>query len=60
MRCYLARRESADAERVFRRCRELLSLVLGVLPSQATETPYHQALAKPSPPEISLKSVRLE
>lgn len=50
MRCYLARRESADAVRVFRRCRELLSVVLGVLPSEATETLYRQALAEPSPP----------
>ncbi len=50
MRCYLARRESADAVRVFRRCRELLSLVLGVMPSEATETLYRRALAEPSPP----------
>ena len=59
MRCYLARRESADAVRVFRRCRELLSVVLGVTPSAATETLYRQALAEPSPPQISLESVRL-
>ena len=50
MRCYLARRESADAVRVFRRCRELLSVVLGVTPSEATETMYRQALAEQSPP----------
>ena len=59
MRCYLARRESADAVRVFRRCRELLSFVLGVMPSEATETLYRQALAEPSQPQISLKSVSL-
>ena len=50
MRCYLARRESAGAVRVFRRCRELLSVVMGVKPSEATETLYRQALAEPSPP----------
>ena len=59
MRCYLARRESADAVRVFRRCRELLSVVMGVTPSEATETLYRQALAEPSQPQISLKSVSL-
>ena len=50
MRCYLARLESADTVRVFRRCRELLSLVLGVMPSEATQTLYRQALAETSPP----------
>ncbi len=50
MRCYLARRESADAVRVFRRCRELLSVVMGVTPSAATETLYRQALAESLPP----------
>ena len=55
MRCYLARRESADVVRVFRRCRELLSVVMGVTPSEATETLYRQVLAAPPPLRIPLK-----
>ncbi len=45
MRCHLARGEFADVVRVFRRCRELFSVVLGVGPSDATEKVYRQALA---------------
>ncbi len=36
MRCHLARGESAEALRVYRRCREILSVVLGVEPSAET------------------------
>ncbi len=45
MRCHLERREFSDVVRVFRRCRELLSIVMGVTPSEATEMIYRQALA---------------
>jgi LuxR family transcriptional regulator, maltose regulon positive regulatory protein len=45
MRCHLARREFSDVVRVFRRCRELLLMVMGVAPSEATEMIYRQALA---------------
>ena len=55
MRCHLAQHEFADAVRVFRRCRELLSLVLGVMPSDATEALYHQALAGQAPKEFIRK-----
>jgi LuxR family transcriptional regulator, maltose regulon positive regulatory protein len=46
MRCHFARREFADVVRVFRRCRELLSIVLGVTPSDVTEMIYRKALAE--------------
>ena len=36
--CHLARGESAQALNAYRRCRELLSIVLGVRPSDRTET----------------------
>jgi len=36
IRCHLACGRSADALRVFRRCRDQLSIVLGVKPSTAT------------------------
>lgn len=55
MRCHLAQHEFADAVRVFRRCRELLSLVLGVMPSDATEALYRQALAGQAPQEFIRK-----
>jgi LuxR family transcriptional regulator, maltose regulon positive regulatory protein len=45
MRCHLAQREFADVVHVFRRCRELLSVVMSVAPSDATEIIYRQALA---------------
>lgn len=48
MLCHLAQHEFAAVVNVFRRCRELLSLVLGVAPSEATEKVYRQALAQQS------------
>jgi DNA-binding SARP family transcriptional activator len=36
IRCHLARHEHAAALRAFRRCRELLSILLGVMPSSET------------------------
>jgi len=36
IRCHLAAGRAADALRVYRRCRDQLSIVLGVLPSKAT------------------------
>jgi DNA-binding SARP family transcriptional activator len=36
--CHIARGEHAQALNVYRRCRELLSIVLGVSPSVRTET----------------------
>ncbi len=36
IRCHLARHEHAAALRAFRRCRELLSILLGVVPSSET------------------------
>lgn len=44
MRCHLARRDSAEAMRAYRRCRELLSIVLGIAPSAETERLREQAL----------------
>ena len=38
MHCHLARGEPADAARVYRRCREMLSIQLGIPPSAETET----------------------
>jgi len=38
MRCYIARQEPAEALRAYRRCRELLSIVLGLKPSPETES----------------------
>jgi DNA-binding SARP family transcriptional activator len=37
IRCYIATHRPADALRVFRRCREQLSIVLGVAPSASTQ-----------------------
>jgi ATP/maltotriose-dependent transcriptional regulator MalT/DNA-binding SARP family transcriptional activator len=37
IRCYIAANRPADALRVFRRCREQLSIVLGVAPSASTQ-----------------------
>ena len=36
MRCHLALGEPAEAIRAYRRCREILSVVLGVEPSEET------------------------
>ena len=55
MNCHLVRQEFADVVRVYRRCRELLSLVLGVMPSEATEALYRQALAGQAPKEFIRK-----
>ena len=37
MRCHLAQGQPADAARVYRRCREMLSVQLGIAPSSETE-----------------------
>lgn len=37
MRCHLAQRQPAEAARVYRRCREMLSVQLGIPPSADTE-----------------------
>jgi len=37
MRCYLEQRNAADAARVYRRCREMLSIQLGIVPSPDTD-----------------------
>jgi DNA-binding SARP family transcriptional activator len=37
IRCHLARGEPADAARVYRRCRDMLSIQLGIPPSPETE-----------------------
>jgi len=37
MRCYLEQGNAADAARVYRRCREMLSIQLGIVPSPDTE-----------------------
>jgi DNA-binding SARP family transcriptional activator len=37
MRCHLARDQPAEAARVYRRCREMLSVQLGIAPSSETE-----------------------
>ena len=45
MRCHGALGESSEALRAFRRCRELLSMVLGVSPSDETERLHQQIRA---------------
>ena len=45
MACHLQCHEHAEALMVYRRCRELLSIVLGVAPSQRTEQLHRQATA---------------
>jgi DNA-binding SARP family transcriptional activator len=44
IRCHLARREYAEAIRVFNRCVDLLTQVLGVAPNEETAALYTQAL----------------
>lgn len=44
IRCRLVRREYAEAIRVFKRCCDLLTQVLGVTPNEETEALYQQAL----------------
>jgi DNA-binding SARP family transcriptional activator len=48
MRAFAARGDQAEALNAFRRCRELLSIVLGVKPSAETER-----LHRKSPPAIA-------
>ena len=43
MQCELKRNQAAAALEVYRRCRQMLSVVLGIKPSAATET-VHQAI----------------
>lgn len=40
MSCYARAGRPAEALRVYRRCRQMLSLVLGIAPSAETETLY--------------------
>lgn len=47
MICHLNRGEHAEAMLVYRRCRELLSIVLGVAPSERTEQLHRAAMAAP-------------
>lgn len=46
MRCCLALGRVAEGLRHYRRCRELLSIVLGIAPSAATEALHRQLLAR--------------
>lgn len=46
MRCYTKAGQSAEALRVYQRCRQILSLVLGIAPSDETETLF-QAIRPP-------------
>ena len=47
MICHLNRGEHAEAMLVYRRCRELLSIVLGVAPSERTEQLHRAAMSPP-------------
>ena len=38
MRCHSKQGRASDALRAYRRCREMLSILLGIKPSAATET----------------------
>ena len=49
MRALIARGDHAEALNAFRRCRELLSIVLGVKPSDETERLYREIAAGGSP-----------
>lgn len=46
MRCHLERGEPADAARVYRRCREMLSIQLGISPSPETEALFRSIYAR--------------
>jgi LuxR family maltose regulon positive regulatory protein len=46
MRCHLARGEPAEAARVYRRCREMLSIQLGIPPSAETESLFRGIYAQ--------------
>ena len=45
MRCHLARDEPAEAARVYRRCRDMLSIQLGIAPSAETEALFRSIYA---------------
>ncbi|MEO6749459.1 MAG: bacterial transcriptional activator domain-containing protein, partial [Casimicrobiaceae bacterium] len=45
MRGHLARGESAEAARVYRRCRDMLSVQLGIAPSPSTEALFRSIYA---------------
>jgi DNA-binding SARP family transcriptional activator len=49
MRALIAMGEQAEALNVFRRCRELLSIVLGMSPAPATERLHQQILSAHRP-----------
>ena len=51
MRAFAARGDQAEALNAFRRCRELLSIVLGVKPSAETERLHREIAAgdRPTP-----------
>ncbi len=46
MRCHLERGEPAEAARVYRRCREMLSIQLGIPPSAETESLFRSIYAQ--------------
>ena len=47
MHCHLQLGNHAEALSVYRRCREMLSVVLGVKPAPETDALYKKALAQP-------------
>ena len=51
MRSLMAMGEEAEALNVFRRCRELLSIVLGMTPAPATERLHQQIVSAQRPVE---------
>jgi DNA-binding SARP family transcriptional activator len=50
MRCHLAQGEPAQAARVYRRCREMLSVQLGIAPSAETEAVFRSIYTGIPPP----------
>jgi DNA-binding SARP family transcriptional activator len=46
MRAYLAMGEPAEAARVYRRCRDMLSVQLGIPPSAETEAVFRSIYAR--------------
>ena len=53
MRSLAARGDQAEALNAFRRCREMLSIVLGIKPSAETERLHREIVAGNSPPRLS-------
>jgi LuxR family transcriptional regulator, maltose regulon positive regulatory protein len=53
MRALAARGDQAEALNAFRRCRELLSIVLGVKPSAETERLHREIVAGDRPTSLS-------